>query len=1072
VTSPGPTSLRTYFHTSFEEGDLRPQASGGLALQVSVGDGPIGPTVTDRTGFTGVAALQYQGVASGISEVLLFSLDDQVEAGAQLSYLIYPELDADLGYWATYAAVDLVFADGSRLSELGATDQYGSHCSAAGQGEAKILYADQWNKVEIDMAAVVGRKITEIVLTVGPPADAAGGAFQGWVDDLTIARAPAIDRSDLVGLVDTRRGTNASGGFSRGNNLPITAVPNGFTFVTPMTDASTNRWEYAYAHANNGTNRPTLQGIGFSHQASPWMGDRDQLVLMPVHGASPLGDPEARSASFAHDQEIARPDYYRVDLDNGMTAEVAPSDHGAIFRFSFPDAALGRHLVVDSVDDNADFAFDGTALSGWVENGPATGRTRMYIHAEFDAPPQSFDETVGGRHPARALSFAADEVIARVATSFISLEQARHNLDLELRADFDQVRTAAYDAWHERLRVVTVDEDATLPQLRTLYGNLYRLNLYPNAHHENVASKERPELRYASPVSTGPDGETVIRSGAMYVNHGFWDTYRTAWPAYALLYPSLCASLVDGFVEQYREGGWVARWSSPGYADCMTGTSSDVAFADAFLKGVPLPDPLGTYDAALKNATVASPNTNVGRKGIDRGIFLGYTSTDTDESVSWALEGFINDFGIARMASALAEDPATPDARRQTLREEAGYFSARAQNYGILFDPAVDFFQGRQDTGAFAKTPDDFDPCEWGGDFTETDGWNFAFHVPHDGAGLARLYGGRDALTAKLDAFFATPERADKKGTYGTYIHEMLEARAVRMGQFGVSNQPAHHIPFIYGYSGAPARTAEIVRESLRRLFVGETIGQGYPGDEDNGEMSAWWLFAAFGFYPLALGSNAYAIGSPLFGHLTVDLGEGRTLTVEARNNSADSIYVQTVTVNERPHAGVALAHEDVAAGGSIVFEMGPEPSLWGTGPEHALPSLTELGTGSRPLQDLTAACDLPDLADDDSRTATLLADGQVISLGILEGSTIGWYSLTSAAEGPAPARWTLEGTRDGSNWVTIDQREGEKFRWARQTRPFQLATPADYSDYRLTVGAGALAEVELLGQVDSALSS
>jgi len=288
-----------------------------------------------------------------------------VQAGDRLRYKVYPELDAGLSYSATYVAVELVFSDGARSAGV---DQYGKPADAAGQGAAKILYADQWNDVQVDLTAYAGKTIADVLLVVDAPD--AGHEFVGWIDDVEVGPAPVEpDGTDLTAYVDTRRGTNASHDFSRGNTLPITAWPNGFNFLTPVTDASTYRWPYEYHRANNADNRPELQGLTFSHQPSPWMGDRDQLTIMPVAAASPLGDPAERAVAFSHDDEVARPDLYAVALANGVRAELAPTDHGAIFRFTFPADAAGRHLVFDTIDENGAFSYDGTALTGWVENG-------------------------------------------------------------------------------------------------------------------------------------------------------------------------------------------------------------------------------------------------------------------------------------------------------------------------------------------------------------------------------------------------------------------------------------------------------------------------------------------------------------------------------------------------------------------------------------------------------------------------------------------------------------------------------------------------------------------------------
>jgi predicted alpha-1,2-mannosidase len=1022
---------------------------------LEVGGGPVGgPTSADGVGFRSPDATRYSGNTSDRSPLDIAG-GRLLASGDRLRYQIYPELDEGLNYVATYAAVDLVFTDGSLLSELGLRDQYGMGFSAAGQGAAKILYADQWNDVQVDLSPAAGKIIDQVVLAVELPDSLDGNEFKGWLDGVQIDKAPADpDGSDRCAYVDTRRGTNASGAFSRGNNLPITAWPNGFNFFTPVTDATTHRWPYEYHRANNADNLTELQGLSFSHQPSPWMGDRNQLSIMPVADAEPLGDPKARAAAFSHDDELARPDHYRVALTTGVTAELAPTDHGVIMRFAFPATAQGRHLIIDTIDDHGGFSFDGEALTGWVENGSEFGRTRMFCYGRFDSAPTAFGPSAGGRGNTRAASFDTDEVVLRIASSLISTDQARHNFDLELGTrSLADVRQEANRAWNDRLDAISV-EGASQPQLRTLYGSLYRLNLYPNSGFENLGSADQPDHRYASPVEvtdglpTSTTTNAKINKGKIYVNNGFWDTYRTAWPAYALIYPTLAAELVDGFVEQYRAGGWVARWSSPGYADLMTGTSSDVAFADAYVKGVPLPDPLGSYDAALKNATVTPTDRAVGRKGIARGLFLGYTSTEVEESVSWALEGFLNDFGIAEMAAVLAEDPATPDQRRGQLLEESEYFRRRSLNYLLLFDDNIDFFQGRRQDGTFAKTPEEFDPGEWGGDFTETDGWNFAFHVAHDGAGLASLYGGPKGLAAKLDEFFATPERADKPGTYGRAIHEMDEARAVRMGQFGFSNQPAHHIPYIYNYTGQPHRTQEIVREVLQRLFTGEQTGQGYPGDEDNGEMSAWYLFSALGIYPLRVGSQEYAIGSPLFDQAEVSRDDGSKITITAKNQAHDHPYVQQVQLNGRDVPDLSIDHQDLV-GGTLEFVLGKEPVS-----RH--PELVE-GPRPVPLLDLTGpgrgSTDpvFAALFDNDAETEfTLAGDQRSIAWTFDEAVRPTLYTVTSGNDDDHPTGWRLEGSSDGVAWSVLDERHDQSFRWQRQTRPFCITSPAECTQVRL----------------------
>ncbi|MCG5462332.1 GH92 family glycosyl hydrolase [Micromonospora sp. MED01] len=1065
---------------------VRPPATPMVSEATSGPNG--GYTTKPDVGFTGLAALRYAGGAenNGRSYATnkLFDVSIPVGPKTRLSYKIFPEFTGGDGrYPSTYTAVDLHFTDGSYLSNRSATDQHGYPLTGAGQGAAKVLFADQWNLVQADLGAVArGKTIDRILLAYDNPQATGETRFQGWLDDIELTAAPtSIDGSKLTNYVDTRRGTNSTGGFSRGNNLPITAVPNGFNFFTPVTDATSDSWEYEYHRINNEANLPMLQGLAISHEPSPWMGDRNQMSVMPVVGGGPLtGQPAGRALAFSHDDETAQPDLYRVTLQNGLIAEMSPTDHAGIMRFTFPTGQPTGSLVFH----NGTFTIgtDGT-FTGWVDNGSglSAGRSRMFVSGAFDRAP-----TASAATSATFDISGSREVTMRLATSFLSVDQARRNLDLEVTGkSFDQIHAAATAAWKDRLGRVEL-RGASESQLVTMYSNLYRLNLYPNSQSENAGTAAAPRWQYASPVSAPTGASTPTRTGAkvvdgqIYVNNGFWDTYRTVWPAYALLYPDVAAKISDGFVQHYRDGGWIARWSSPGYADLMTGTSANVALAQAYLTGVKLPDPLAAYDAAVKDATVASGRSAVGRKGIESSLFLGYTPTSTGESVSWALEGYINDFGIGNMGAALAKDPATPKSERARLTEESRYFLERARNYVHLFDPKTKLFQGRDAAGNFLAG----DPLDWGGVYTETNGWNFAFTAQQDGQGLINLYGGQKALRDKLDAFFTTPENADRPGGYGGVIHEMLEARAVRMGQLGMSNQPSHHIPYMYNVAGAPARTQETVREILRRLYVGSEIGQGYLGDEDNGEMSSWYILSSLGIYPLQAGSSEWAIGSPQFTRMTVHRSSG-DIVVNAPNNSAANVYVQGVTVNGKKQRGLSVDVAKLAKGGTIDFQMGPKPSSWGSGRNDAPPSLTTGDEAPKPLQDVTGpglgtasatgGQDASKLFDDSSTTQlTFTSATPQITWAFRGGKQKPKYYTVTSGSGPGdPADWRLQGSNDGLTWTTVDSRTGQVFPWRNQTRPYSIDKPGRFAQYRLavtkTVGAAQtnLAEVELLAGGD-----
>jgi predicted alpha-1,2-mannosidase len=1098
ITRNGGDLLTQLAELQLSNGDTTPPPPSDMKSFVS--GGPVnGPNMLPNAGFTGLRALQYSGEQTsddrGFAYNKLYDVDIDVTPDTQLSYEIFPELtNQDLAYPSTYAAVDLAFSDGTYLSDLHGADQYGAELSPQGQGRAKILYADQWNRVVSRIGDVAaGKTITRILIGYDNPDGPA--LFNGWVDDIGITANPARpDRSHLSDWAITTRGTNSSGSFSRGNNFPATAVPHGFNFWTPETNAGTKSWVYEYQRANNADNLPMLQAFGLSHEPSPWMGDRQTFQVMPsTASGTPDAGRGARALAFRHENEIARPYYYGVTFENGLKGEIAPTDHAAVLRFTFPGD--DANLILDNVDDHFDVSIDdgARAISGWTDTNSDAGATRMFFWGTFDRPITASGKLPDGNRPNTSyVKLDGRAVNLRIATSLISLAQAKHNLAMEIgSASFDAIKARAQRAWDRKLGVIEV-QGATDDQRTTLYSNLYRLNLYPNSAFENTGSNARPVYAHAMQSSTdAPDSSPTktgapVKPGKVYVNNGFWDTYRTAWPAYSLLYPQDAGEMVDGFVQQYRDGGWIARWSSPGYANLMTGTSSDVAFADAYVKGVRGFDASDAYDAALKNATVAPPGSNpfdtaVGRKGLNRSIFLGYTPNEVAEGVSWALDGYINDFGIANMAKALADDKHRSSADRRRWREEAGYFLSRAQGYVNVFDQRVNFFQGKSIAGEWTTPPDQFDPRVWrqGGDYTETDGWNFAFHAPQDGQGLIDLYGGRDKLAAKLDEFFSTPETARFPGTYGGTIHEMLEARDVRMGQWGASNQVSHHIPYMYDYAGQPYKAAAKVREALRRLFTGSEIGQGYPGDEDNGEMSAWYVFSALGLYPLQVGSPNYAIGSPLFKRAVVHR-PGGDLVINAPANSADNVYVQGLRVNGKRVDRAYVSQDELARGARLDFDMGPQPSSWATSPKAAPPSITKGDQAPFPLTDAarpadgdpaaSGGVDATALFDDNSPTqATLNGTQRWVEFDLDRPRHVTYYTLTSGKDdGADPSGWIVKGSDDGKRWKVLDERSGERFAWRSQTRPFALDKAGEYTRFRIEFtkpasGPTTLSEVEFL---------
>lgn len=1064
------------------------RADAAAVMTTRVDSGPTSSQVAKTgVGFTGTRALQYAGRVQAEGDALatnqLFDVDVPVAKDAQLSYKVFPVLDEEQTYAATHVAVDLVFTDGTRLSRTEALDSYGFSAAPRAQGEADVLYPDQWNSVTVDLGAFEGKTIEAVLLGYDQPAAPAGTVVRGWVDDVRIGAAAPRDTTDgLVSWVDTRRGTNSTDGYSRGNTIPATAWPNGFNFFTPMTNADTDRIIYHYQRENTAENLPALQGIGISHQPSLWIADRNQLALLPADGSDPSSSLGERELTFRHENEVARPDIYEVTFENGLSTAVTPTDHGGVYRFGFTGDS--GSVLVDQVVGPSKLTVDaGGVVTGWIDGGGYNdrGRTRMFVYGAFDRTPSAAGAATRGDRTGTARYAAFDtstdkDVELRLTTSLISLDQAKHSFALELEGlGFDDVKARATAVWNERLGVVTELGGATDTQQVSLYSSLYRLNLYPNSHFENTGTAEQPVHKYASPVqptsgdATDTETNAKVVAGKLYVNHGFWDTYRTAWPAFAFLYPDLAEEITEGFVQQFRDGGWVSRWSSPGYADSMTGTSSDVSFAEMLSAGV-----LGTelaldaYDSALKNATAQPPAGNVGRKGLDRSIFLGFTPEDVHESASWALEGYINDSGIARMAAALAENPEVPQARRAQLAEEADYFADRATHYVEMFSPDAGMFAPRHADGSWVSG---FDKMAWGGAFTEASAWTFAFHAPHDVDGLAALYGGRQGLLDELDAFLTTPERADR-----AEMHEAREARDIRIGMLGISNQVAHHIPYVAAEAGAPAVTQRVVRDIMQRVFVGSDIGQGYVGDEDNGEFSAWYVFSALGFYPLQVGSGDYTIGSPLFDAATVRPLGGEELRITAPGAASGAVYVDGVSIDGEPTSDVTIDGDRLRDGGDLDLSMSATPSGWGAKDleeELEVPQprsdVTTTGLGVLQAADGTATGRLTDNAAGSGHDVVFPGDSAQLTWTSASGPVrVEQYTLTATGTdgAAAPSGWMLEGSMDGQTWTRLDERTKQSFSFGAQTRPFSVSDAGAYSQLRLTVstdeGRLGLAELEI----------
>lgn len=735
------------------------------------------------------------------------------------------------------------------------------------------------------------------------------------------AQSVATPQPALVDLINPLMGTDSDHALSYGNTYPAIAVPWGMNFWTPVTGKMGSGWGYTYAAKK-------INGIKQTHQPSPWMNDYAALALFAETGPLKI-EQEDRASWFSHKAEEARPYGYKVYLaDYDVTAEVTPTARAAQFRFTFPKSD-DAHILIDGQDGGSMVTIDPARrrITGYVRNnsGGVPANFHNYFVAEFDhdfTVTRTWDDnyqlsaakTREGGHVGAVVSFktaAGEQIGVKVASSFISPEQAARNLDAEVGKDsFDQTQAKAKQAWETQLSRVRV-EDPSLDNRRTFYSALYRMLQFPRMFYEIDAQ--------GKPVHYSPyDGK--VHAGFMYTDNGFWDTWRAVFPFFAMMYPERDSEMMQGLVNTVKEGGWLPEWASPGYRDVMIGSNSANIIADAYANGVRDFDVETLYKAMVKNATTSAGRPTdkkgevvsaVGREGVEYYNRLGYVPYDVgiNENAARTLEYATADFSLSRLAASLGKT------------EDANLYAQRAQNYRKLYDPQSGWMRGRNKDGSW-ETP--FNPYKWGDAFTEGNALHYTWAVMQDTQGLIDLMGGDKKFVDRLDGIFTAPPIFDDS-YYGTVIHETREMQIVNMGQYAHGNQPIQHMIYLYDWAGAPWKAQYHVRDVMKRLY--SATPDGYPGDEDNGQTSAWYVWSALGFYPVTPTVGQYAIGSPLFQKVTLTLPNGKTLAIEAENNGPDNVYIQSVMLNGAPHDMAYVTREALAQGGTLRFVMGPTPN-------------------------------------------------------------------------------------------------------------------------------------------------
>jgi len=725
--------------------------------------------------------------------------------------------------------------------------------------------------------------------------------------------AQHVDKiSDPVEWINPLMGTDSKPSLSNGNTYPAIALPWGMNFWTPQTGKMGDGWQYRY-------DADKINGFKQTHQPSPWMNDYGAFAIMPVtnHLKFTLDN---RASWFSHKTEIAKPYYYSVYLaDADVTAEITPTERAAQFRFTFPKSD-SSFVVVDAFDrgsyikvipkENKIIGYTTRYASGKLQN------FKNYFVVVFDKPftmakawhgktLANDSLEISANHTGAIIGFKTqkgEKVGVKTASSFISFDQAELNLKRELAEDgFDATKAKAKAVWNKTLSRIAV-EGGSIDQLRTFYSCFYRMLFFPNKLYEIDA---KGSIRHYSPYNG------KIMPGYLFAGTGFWDTFRALYPFLNLVYPSINKEMQEGLINDYKEGGWLPEWSSPGYSNVMVGNNSASVVSEAYIKGLRGYDIQKLYEALVHGSNGEGPE-GTGRTGVKYYNTLGYVPYDVkiNENAARTLEYAYDDFAIYQLAKALNRPKAETD-----------LYAKRSMNYRNLFDKETGLMRGKNQDGKF-QSP--FNPFKWGDAFTEGNSWHYTWSVFHDINGLINLMGGKQQFTAKLDSVFSLPPIFDDS-YYGQVIHEIREMQIAGMGQYAHGNQPIQHMIYLYNYAGQPWKTQYWVRETMNKLY--KATPDGYCGDEDNGQTSAWYVFSAMGFYPVTPASDQYVLGAPLFQKVTLNLENGKKVIISAANNSIGNKYIGSMQVNGKPYDKNWLSHQGLLQGTTINFNMSSVPN-------------------------------------------------------------------------------------------------------------------------------------------------
>ena len=725
--------------------------------------------------------------------------------------------------------------------------------------------------------------------------------------------ASALDKLDPVDYVNPLVGTLSKVSLSTGNTYPAIALPWGMNFWMPQTGKMGDGWAYVYT-------ADKLRGFKQTHQPSPWINDYGQFAIMPITG-KPVFNEDERASWFSHKAEVAKPYYYRVYLaDHDVVTELTPTERAVMFRFTFPETDQS-YVVVDALDRGSSVKIipSENKIIGYTtrNSGGVPDNFKNYFVIKFDKPFTYKAAVADGQikqgtteatvnHAGAIIGFKTkrgEQVHARIASSFISPEQAELNLQELGNLSFEQIKSQGRQTWNKTLSRIEV-EDKNVDHLRTFYSCLYRSVLFPRSFYEKDANGK---IVHYSPYNG------KVLPGYMFTDTGFWDTFRCLFPMLNLMYPSMNVKMQEGLANTYLESGFLPEWASPGHRGCMVGNNSASVVADAYLKGLRGYDAETLWKAVTHGANAVHPKvSSTGRLGWEYYNKLGYVPYDVkiNENVARTLEYAYDDWCIYQFGKSLGK-----------TEKELAQYKKNAMNYKNVFDKETNLMRGRNQDGKF-QTP--FSPLKWGDAFTEGNSWHYSWSVFHDPQGLINLMGGKQTFVQMLDSVFNVPPLFDDS-YYGGVIHEIREMQIMNMGNYAHGNQPIQHMIYMYNYAGEPWKAQYWIREVMDKLYTAQA--DGYCGDEDNGQTSAWYVFSAMGFYPVCPGANQYVIGTPYFDKMTLHLENGKTMTITAQNCNQDNKYILSLSINGTPSTKNFFTHEQLMQGGNIQYVMGSTPN-------------------------------------------------------------------------------------------------------------------------------------------------